>query len=544
MLVSEGKPTSATSIEAQPGTQNSPSGTKMKSTRPTTLLRSSFCLPPSAFATFLLLSSFCLHPSAFAAPSAFAQNVLWVMADDLRPQLGCYGDEVVISPHIDQFAQRALRFDHAYVQSAVCSPSRNSMLSGLRPNTTGLRGFGTKVRDVIPDIVTLPQHFKNHGYETRAFGKIFHIYDESMLGDEDDAQSWSEPTRWPEVPVWGPEQNALRDRLIAGAKKTGKEFKHPHDWPRAETWDDSDIPDDQMQDGDTTAAVEKYLDSRQGDQTPFFLAVGFLRPHLPFNAPQKYWDLYDPTTLRLPAFRQLPRNVPAWVVNRGIVKNYHNMPSLEETDSAFLQRYLQAYLACISYVDACFGRLMEALEKSGHAENTIVVFMGDHGYQMGEYDSWGHKHSNFEISTRAPLLISSPRMARAGASSNALVEFLDLYPTLCDLAHLPKPEHLEGISFSDLLNDDTSVRDAACSEMKRQGRLGRSIRTAEFRYTEWRDPKNNIVARELYDHRNDTTPGQLEMENIISDPKMTHVVSHLSQRLNQLVPAKTEKLHE
>ncbi|PHR88668.1 MAG: hypothetical protein COA78_36305, partial [Blastopirellula sp.] len=180
------------------------------------------------------------------------------MADDLRPQLGCYGDEVVQSPHIDQFARQALRFDHAYVQCAVCSPSRNSILSGLRPNTTGLRGFGVHLRDVVPDIVTLPQHFKNNGYETRAFGKIYHIYDESMLGDEDDTDSWSEPTRWPDVPVWGPEQNAIRDRLIDEARRAGKEFNHPHDWPRAETWDDSDVPDDQMQDGDTTADRDQF----------------------------------------------------------------------------------------------------------------------------------------------------------------------------------------------------------------------------------------------------------------------------------------------
>ena len=213
---------------------------------------------------FTRLSTIVIISLATTAWAVAQRNVVWVMADDLRPQLGCYGDPVVKSPHIDHFATRALRFEHAYVQCAVCSPSRNSMLSGLRPNTTGLRGFGIKVREVVPDIVTLPQHFKNHGYETRAFGKIFHIYDESMLGDEDDPESWSKPTRWPEVPVWGPEQNALRDRLIREAKRAGKEFDHPHDWPRAETWDDSDLPDDQMQDGDTTAAVEDYLASRRG----------------------------------------------------------------------------------------------------------------------------------------------------------------------------------------------------------------------------------------------------------------------------------------
>lgn len=415
------------------------------------------------------------------------------------------------------------------------------MLSGLRPNTTGLRGFGVHLRDVVPDIVTLPQHFKQHGYETRAFGKIYHIYDESMLGNEDDAASWSHPQRLPTVPVWGPEQNALRERLIAEARQAGKALNHPHDWPRAETWDDSDIPDDQMQDGNTTAAAEAYLDSRRGNDEPFFLAVGFLRPHLPFNAPKKYWTLYDPGELSLPEFRELPSGAPPWSVNVQIVKNYHNMPPFAEIDRAFLQRYTQGYLACISYVDACFGRLLTALQRSGHADNTIVVFMGDHGYQMGEYNSWGHKHSNFEISTRTPLIISAPAMRQAGASSTALVEFLDLYPTLCDLAELPKPTHLEGRSFASLLNDrDLVIRQTACSEMRRGRRLGRSIRTAEFRYTEWRNPSNELVARELYDHRSDDFPGQLETVNLAGRSELASTVKQLSNELHRRVPHQSE----
>ena len=493
-------------------------------------------MPQRLFLVATLPGLFALLQASFVIAGE-RPNVLWIMADDLRPQLGCYGDHVVSSPNIDRFATRALRFDHAYVQCAVCSPSRNSMLSGLRPNTTGLRGFGVQIREAVPDIVTLPQQFKRHGYETRAFGKIYHIYDESMLGNEDDAESWSKPQRLPKVPVWGPKQNAIRDQLIKAAKKSGKRFKHPHDWPRAGTWDDSDVPDDAMQDGDTTAAAVKFLASRREREEPFFLAVGFLRPHLPFNAPKKYWDRYDPDRLTLPEFRSLPRKSPPWSVNQGIVKNYHNMPPFEELDEAFLQRYLQGYLACISYVDACFGRLIAALEASGHAENTVIVFMGDHGYQMGEYNSWGHKHSNFEISTRTPLLIRSPEMHRAGESSSELVEFLDLYPTLCDLADLPKPKHLEGVSFKELLHGaEVQLRDAACSEMKRRGRIGRSIRTAEFRYTEWRSSTHALVARELFDHRQDTHPGQLEIENVADDPRLKGVVNRLSERLHALVP--------
>jgi iduronate 2-sulfatase len=292
-----------------------------------------------------------------------------------------------------------------------------------------------------------------------------------------------------------------------------------------------------MQDGNTAAMAEKFLQSRKGKDQPFFLAVGFLRPHLPFNAPRKYWDLYDPDKLKLPTFRQRPKGAPRWAVTQGIVKNYHNMPPFESIEESFLRRYLQAYLACISYVDACVGRVLAALEASGHAEDTIIVFLGDHGYQMGEYDSWGHKHSNFEISTRAPLLIHAPGMKLAGTSTSQPTEFLDLYPTLCDLSGLAKPKHLEGKSFALMLDDpNASHRKAACSEMMRRGRLGRSIRNRDFRYTEWRNKQKQIVARELYDHRNDRKNGYLETENVVEHKEFAEVKVRLSEQLHQLVP--------
>jgi arylsulfatase A-like enzyme len=487
----------------------------------------------------LLLVSAGLLQATIATANAPAgderPNVLWIMSDDLRPQLGCYGDPHAKTPHIDRFASRALRFDRAYIQCAVCSPSRNSMLSGLRPNTTGLHGFGKRVRDVVPDIITLPQHFKQNGYHTRGFGKVFHIYAESMLGSEDDPESWSQPLQLPSVPVWGPVQNALRERLIAEARAAGREFHHPHDWPRAETWDDSDIRDEEMQDGNTTAMAVEFLKSRSASDEPFFLAVGFLRPHLPFNAPRRYWDLYDPESLPLPDFREMPLGAPKWSVAQGIVKNYHNLPPFDELDEAFQRRYLQAYLACISYVDACVGRVLQALQETGCADNTIVVFMGDHGYQMGEYNSWGHKHANFEISTRTPLLVSAPGMLARGAGTRQLVEFLDLYPTLCDLAQLHAPEHLEGKSFAKLLDHPTAVhRDAACSEMRRAGFFGQSLRTADFRYTAWRDRQGKLVAEELYDHRRDDERGLLEKENVVDSPEFAETVSQLSKKLEEL----------
>ncbi len=477
----------------------------------------------------------CVFGGVLSSHAADRPNVLFIMADDLRPQLGSYGDPVVKTPRLDAFAEESLRFNRAYVQSAVCSPSRNSMMSGLRPNTTGLRGFGVHLRDAVPDVVTLPQYFKENGYHSQAFGKIYHIYDESMLGDENDPESWSVPLQWPSVHVWGPEQNALRNRLIAEARAAGEAFDHPHDWPRAETWDDSDVPDEKMQDGETALMAADFLKSRMDNEEPFFLAVGFLRPHLPFNAPKKYWELYEPETIELPTFRDLPEGAPKWAVSQGIVANYHNMPAFESIDEAFLKRYIQAYLACISYVDACFGRVIDALEASGHADNTIIVFVGDHGYQMGEYDSWGHKHSNFEISTRVPLLMKVPGMERAGEVYEEPMECLDLYPTLADLAGLEVPEGPEGQSLAVLFRDKEAIpeRVFACSEMKRKGRVGRSIRDRDFRYTEWRNASGMIVARELYHHDDGSF---LEKENVIGQESYRDAMAELRTQLHELVP--------
>jgi arylsulfatase A-like enzyme len=478
----------------------------------------------------ILAASLCF---VSAVAGADRPNVLLILSDDLRPQLGCYGDRVVQTPHLDRFAESAMVFHRAYVQCAICSPSRNSLLSGLRPNTTSLRSFGTTIREAVPDVVTLPQHFKRHGYHAAAFGKVFHVYAETILGSEDDPQSWSQPLYLPRQPVWGPQQEELRNRLIAEARAAGKEFVHPHDWPRAETWDAPDVADDDLQDGEIASRAIEFLQSRDADDPPFFLAVGFLKPHLPFVAPRRYWDLYDPGSLPLPENQYPPVGSPPWAVNRGVVKNYANMPPPEEIDDDFKRRYLQAYLACISYVDACVGRVLAALEEQDLRGNTIVVFLGDHGYQMGEHDSWGHKHSNFETSTRAPLLVSAPGRKAVGASTDSLVEFLDVYPTLCELAALPRPGHVEGESFAAILDDPRAViHDAVFSEMQRGRRLGRTIRTDSHRYVEWTNPAGQTVARELYDHRSDPQ----ENRSIADQPEMRTIRSEMSRRLNDAIP--------
>lgn len=466
---------------------------------------------------------------ATVVTAAAQPNVLLIVADDLRPQLGCYGDPIVKTPHLDAFARTALRFDRAYVQMAICSPSRNSFLSGLRPATTGLHGFGKTIRDAVPDVVTLPQHFKNHGYRTVALGKIFHVYAETGLGSEDDPASWSEPHWLPSNPVWGPQQNAARERLIAEARAAGKAFKHSHDWPRGEAIDAPDVPDDALRDGETAVRAAKFLRDRAAAKDgPFFLAVGFYQPHLPFVAPKKYYDLYDPATLPLPTNDTPPRGAPAGTFNPGMVANYANFPAPERRDDAFKRRYLHAYLANISYADACAGRVLAALRDTGLADNTVVLVLGDHGYLMGEYGSWGHKHANYEMAVRAPLLVSAPGMAARGRATPALVEFVDFYATLAELAGLPAPARHEGLSFAPLLaQPDRPWKSAAFSEMVRAQRLGRTVRTADFRYVEWTDKAGAVVARELYDHRRDPA----EMENLAAAPVHAARVADLSARL-------------
>lgn len=446
-------------------------------------------------------------------------NVLFIISDDLRPQLGCYGDTVVKSPNIDSLAESGMRFDHAYVQQAVCSPSRNSFLSGLRPGTTGLRGFGKLLRDTVPDVVTLPQHFKNNGYHAAAMGKVFHIYAETGLGSENDPESWSVPLYEPKNPVWGPVQMADRQKRIDADQQAGVVYKHSHDWPRGETFDDPDIPDDQLRDGETARMAAAFLEERAAIRDePFFLAVGFFLPHLPFVAPKEYFDLYADAEIPLPEDIGLPMGAPKYAANLGWVESYHNFPAVENRDADFKRAYIQAYYASISYMDACTGIVLDALDKNGLADNTIIVFIGDHGYLMGEHGSWGHKHCNYEMAVRAPLIVRAPGMA--SGHTGALVEFIDLYATLADLAGLPDPVRQEGTSFAPLLDDPLKPwKGAAFSSMRRGKMLGQSVRTARYRYVEWTNQNGKLDARELYDYEKDPK----ESRNLVDDPEYAEV---------------------
>ena len=451
---------------------------------------------------------------AFSATAAPGPNVIFIAVDDLRPELGCYGAAHVHSPHIDRFAASAVRFERAYCQVAVCNPSRVSLLTGLRPDTSRVWDLVTRFRHTVPAVVTLPQHFKQHGYHAVSFGKIFH-------NPWPDNASWSEPHAWPkDARLWSDAAKARLRDFRAQMKADGRSEAAIRRM-RAPATEIVDLPDGEHIDGaiaDQAIAALKRLAKRQ---QPFFLAAGFVRPHLPFVVPRKYWDLYDREKIPLAANEFLPRGAPGFAMNTMYelrdYMDYADTPgpfggTLTEAQRRELKH---GYLASVSLIDAQVGRLLDELERLKLADNTIVVLWSDHGWKLGEHNSWC-KQTNHEIDTRVPLLIRAPGARANGSATRSFAELLDLYPTLCELAGLSTPKHVEGVSLKPVLEDPAArVRDAAFSQFRRRdGKrelMGYAMRTEQSRYVEWLDRGSlTVVARELYDHRDDAG----ENENI------------------------------
>jgi len=453
-------------------------------------------------------------------------NVLFIASDDMRPQLGCYGDPLVKSPNLDQLASRGMVFNRAYCQQALCSPSRISLLSGRHPWTTRIYQIGPFLRETMPDIVTLPQHFKNNGYFTRSLGKVYHV-------GIDDPPSWSVPPWHSKAPRQGPEGREAMKKCVSEAKKTGK--KLPVKGKGAANYagpafEAPDVGDDDLLDGDTTReALVAMRELAKKPNQPFFLAVGFANPHVPWVAPKKYWDLYNPADIKIPENRYAPKNAPEFAAKSGDdFYWYGKVPADRNITPEFGRQCLHGYIAAISYVDACVGRLLAELDRLKLRDNTIVVFWGDHGYYMGEHNWWGGKHNNYEGATRAPLIVSMPRMKAAGQKTYALVEFVDIYPSLAKLCGLPLTKGLEGQSFAALLdNPKAPWTKAAFSEYPKGGNQGIAMRTDRYRYVEWRNKQGELVATELYDHVTDPR----ENENIAGKPENASVIKQLAAQL-------------
>lgn len=452
-------------------------------------------------------------------------NVLFLVADDMRPELGCYGHPLVQSPHLDRLAAQGLRFNRAYCQEALCNPSRASLLTGLRPETLGVYDLITHFRDQKPEVVTLPQLFKQNGYRSLSVGKIFHVTN----GNHDDPESWSEP------PWHGPRASArpATNPSPAAAKPKSKKKKAiTPDRSNTMPFDNPDCDDDDLIDGQIATQAIAVL-NRIKDQ-PFFLGVGFHKPHLPFVAPRKYWELYDSQQLQLASNPFLPKDAPALASNNASeLRRYKSIPATGAIPDATARQLLQGYYACISYTDAQIGRVLRELDRLGLRDNTIVIFFGDHGYHLGDHGTW-NKRTNWETATRAPLLISVPNQSNRGAVSEALVEFTDLYPTLADLCGLKPPADLEGLSFRPLLeNPHADWKQAAFSIYPKKDPelgpvVGRAMRTPQYRLVEWAASESDFKTYELYDELADPE----ENVNLANAPEYRERRNQLVQQLN------------
>lgn len=484
--------------------------------KPATGLLSAFmsifrCVSPAHLKTAALML---LAASHLAAAENGRCNVLFIVVDDLRPELGCYGTPVIQSPHIDALARTGTVFRRAYCQQAVCGPSRTSFLTGLRPDTTQIYDLRTHFRLHCPDAVTLPQYFKEHGYHTQSLGKVFH----DLL---DDPRSWSGRSWAPEGPLYGKPENMaamaqMQERLKAEGKllqidkiqrdpKTQTVLKvHATGGVRAigPAWEDPDVSDDQLRDGRLADKAIEVLG--QARDQPFFLAVGFYRPHLPFVAPRKYYDLYQAQDLPLARNPESPQGAPGIALTKlEELRTYSDIPKTGPVSETKARELVHGYYAAVSYVDAQIGRLLAELDRLQLRGRTLVVLCGDHGWHLGEHGLWG-KQTNFEAATRAPLIISAPQQKRRGVKTEALVEFVDIYPTLVELCGLPVPSGLDGTSLVPVLEaPDQPFKKAAFSQYPRGEVMGRSIRTDRYRYTEWAKPGAAPQNVELYDHQAD-----------------------------------------
>jgi iduronate 2-sulfatase len=459
---------------------------------------------------------------------ADAPNVLFIAVDDLVPRLGVYGDEWVKSPHIDRLASKGTTFLHAQCQYPVCGPSRASLMSGLRPESAGVLDLKTKWREANPAIVSLPQYLKEHGYFTTGTGKV---YDYRSVDNPEimDAESWSEPFSFkPGLSSADVEQKGKAE--ASQKQKTIPGYKYNYSKVTA-------APENPMVDfRDYRVAQEgiKRMRERAAADEPFFLAVGFAKPHLPFYAPKKYWDLYDRDAFEIHPFqKEAAGNSGLGYGNSGEIRVYEGIPvgvDASEFPVALQKELIHGYYACVSYIDALVGMLLDELEALNLQDNTIIVLWGDHGFHLGDHAQWA-KNTPFEQAARAPLIIVDPRQASKGARTVSPAEFTDIYPTLCELLGLPLPDFLEGKSLAAVLDDPSAKpREGAVTIVANvKYWIGYSVRNERYRYIEWVHPVTKKVrGRDLFDYEKDP----YETQNLVDNPEYAEVLQNMIQILH------------
>jgi len=480
-------------------------------------------------------------------------NILFIPVDDLRPEFGAYGDDFVLTPHMDHLASQGVTFTRAYCQQAVCNPSRASLLTGLRPDSIQVWDLRTDFRDNVPDVLTLPQYFKEQGYTCIALGKIFH-------NNDPDTISWSiTPENLdgfpfdPDAVYMNAENLDIQKKKIQELKDVGRSRidQLGHWYVKANATENACVHDDAYYDGAQTTRAIELLQELKSEDKPFFLAVGYYRPHLPFNAPEKYWDMYDRSKIPLAENQFIPEGSPAYLVHgEAELRGYSDshdlpLPNEEPWDEDRQREIKHGYYASVSYTDAQIGRLIAELDRLGLAENTIVVLWGDHGWKLGEHNGWC-KQTNYEIDTRVPLIISGSGVKAKGEQSNALTEFVDIYPTLCEMANLTIPGHLQGSSMVPLLEDPKLEWKTAAYSQFLLGRFGRTttvegeqmgyaLRTDRYRYVEWyvwnkeENKAGLLLLKELFDHQIDPQ----ENINIAMHPENRELIEALSHQLKK-----------
>ncbi len=512
---------------------------------------------------------------ALSAP-AFSQqkakpNILFIAVDDLKPILGCYGNTQIKTPHIDRLAKMGTVFMRNYVQQAVCGPTRASLMTGKRPDYTKVWDLKTRMRDINPDILSLPQHLITQGYTTQGIGKV---YDQRCVDKDLDKPSWSVPYYKTDNKYYGiygepaegryqlPETKALAEKYIKEALNNGKTKAEANEYVQTKikpAVESAEVPDYAYVDGANVLQAIDILGDLKKRNQPFFFAVGISKPHLPFVAPKKYWDLYKREDMPLAAFQEKSKNaVDMAYHNAGEMRGYTDIPPLTSfTDQKPYgitlpvdkqQELIHGYYAAISYMDAQVGKLLNTLDSLGLSKNTVIVLWGDHGWHLGDHNLWC-KHTNFEQATLAPLIIAAPGMAPS--KTNAQTEHIDIFPTICDLAGVDIPSVLDGKSLVPLMkNPAASVkeysvsqypRSSAAAENERLGyadpnSMGYSIRTEQYRYTIWMGngfrsnkpfDKSLIIGTELYDYKKDP----LEKVNVVNDKKYLAITKKMNAKI-------------
>ncbi|KAA1260163.1 Choline-sulfatase [Rubripirellula obstinata] len=476
-----------------------------------------------AFAAAMLLTS----PSI--AETTEKKNVLIFFIDDLRPELGCYGADYIKSPSIDSLANEGVLFERAYCQQALCAPSRISMMSGQYPDSTGICDLFTPLRRVNKTAMTMPLYFKQNGYTTASFGKVYHHL-------RDDKANWSEVPQPPSENYANPETLQAIAQRTKQAKDQGvsvKEMRLAAKGPATEIYE---VDDEGYRDG--VVAKQAIESLRNNKDNPFFMCVGFAKPHLPFAAPKRYWDLYQRDQFTVPS-RELPKDTPRVAITIwGELRSYLGIPDEGELSDEKTKELMHGYAASVSFADAQVGKVMDELDRLGLREDTIVVLWGDHGYKLGDYGLWC-KHTNLELDARVPMIISAPGHA-VGQRSQALVEVVDLFPTVASMATGEVPESCDGRSLEPVLeNPNKEFRPFALSQYPRGAVMGYSMRTDRWRYTEWiKASTKEVTVRELYDHQETQTP----TVNLANAPEYAGLVSRLSKQLNAAAKIEASKV--